>query len=70
MVAALGSVAMRVLRTLALLKLGFYGGFLAAAALVRRVLPSRGDAESDEVQLVAIFGGVQLESARRHSAAA
>ena len=31
---------------------------------VKRVLPSRGDAESDEVALVAIFDGVQLEEPR------
>jgi hypothetical protein len=53
---------MRLLRTLALLFVGFYGGVLAAAALVKRALPSRGDAESDEVALVAIFGGSQLKS--------
>lgn len=34
----------------------------AAAALVKRALPSRGDAESDEVALVAIFDGIELES--------
>jgi hypothetical protein len=52
----------RLLRTLGLLVLGFYGGVLAAAALVKRGLPSRGDAESDEVALVAIFGGAELKS--------
>ncbi len=35
---------------------------MAAAALVKRVLPSRGDAESDEVALVAVFDGVDLRS--------
>jgi hypothetical protein len=50
------------MRRLGLLLLGFYGGMLAAAALAKRVLPSRGDAESDEVALAAIFGGVELES--------
>ena len=29
---------------------------------MKRALPSRGDAESDEVALVAIFDGVKLES--------
>ncbi len=62
MVAAVRSVAMRLLGRLGLVFLGFYGGFMAAAALVKRVLPSRGDEESDEVALVAIFGGVELKS--------
>lgn len=44
------------------LSLGLVGGFMAAAALVKRVLPSRGDAESDEVALVAVFDGVDLRS--------
>jgi len=34
----------------------------AAAAIVKRIVPSRGDAESDEVALVAIFDGIELES--------
>ena len=37
-------------------------GFVAAAAALKRALPSRGDAESDEVALVAILDGVELES--------
>jgi Cell wall-active antibiotics response 4TMS YvqF len=49
---------MRLLRTL----IAFYGGVLAAATFVKRAVPSRGDADSDEVGLVAIFGGVELES--------
>ena len=49
---------MRLLRTL----LAFYGGLLAAATFVKRAVPSRGDTDSDEVGLVAIFGGVELES--------
>jgi hypothetical protein len=53
---------MRLLRTLLLLKLGFWAGVMASAALVKRVLPSRGDEESDEVALTAIFGGVELTS--------
>jgi Cell wall-active antibiotics response 4TMS YvqF len=53
---------MRFLRTLILAKLAFYGGIVAAAAFAKRALPSRGDAESDEVGLVAILGGVELES--------
>src|SRR5262245_14368805 len=35
---------------------------LGSAALLKRVLPSRGDADSDEVALVAIFDGIELES--------
>lgn len=57
---------MRLIRRLGLVALGFYGGLLAAAALVKRALPSRGDAESDEVRLVAILGGGELES-RAHA---
>jgi len=62
MVAALRSLAMRLLKALGLLFVGFYAGLLAAAALVKRALPSRGDAESDEVALVAIFGGIEFAS--------
>ena len=39
-----------------------YAGFAGAAAFVKRSLPSRGDEESDEVALVAIFDGVTLKS--------
>ena len=53
---------MRLLRRILLFGLGFVGGFMAAAAVVKRAVPSRGDAESDEVRLVAVFDGVQLES--------
>ena len=53
---------MRLVRTLGVLLLGFYAGVAAAAALVKQVLPSRGDDESDEVALVAIFGGAELKS--------
>ena len=35
---------------------------MAAAALMKRVLRSRGDAETDEVALVAIFDGIDLAS--------
>lgn len=56
---------MRFLRTLATFVLGLYAGFAAAAALTKRMLESRGDEESDEVALVAIFDGVQLESRSR-----
>jgi membrane-associated protease RseP (regulator of RpoE activity) len=53
---------MRLFGRLGLLGLGFYAGLLAAAALVKRVLPSRGGAESDEVALTAIMGGLELKS--------
>lgn len=43
-------------------KLGAWAGVAAAAALAKRALPSRGDAESDEVALVAIFDGIDLKS--------
>jgi hypothetical protein len=53
---------MRLLRSLLVFKLGFWAGMLTTAALMKRVLRSRGDAESDEVALVAIFDGIELES--------
>jgi hypothetical protein len=56
---------MRLLRTLLVFKLGVYAGLAAAAGLMRRALPSRGDESSDEVALVAIFDGVRLESRAR-----
>jgi hypothetical protein len=65
MLAAVRSTAMRLVGRFALVLLGLYAGMVAAAALVKRVLPSRGDAESDEVALVAIMGGVELESHAR-----
>lgn len=53
---------MRIFRALTLTGLGFSAGVAAAAALVKRAVPSRGDAESDEVALVAIFDGIELAS--------
>lgn len=53
---------MRILRALALTAIGFWAGVAAAAAVVKRALPSRGDADSDEIALVAIFDGVALAS--------
>ncbi len=35
---------------------------MAAAAVVKHAIPSRGDAESDEVALMAVFDGVELKS--------
>lgn len=53
---------MRFFRSLLLLKLGFLTGMLASAAVMRRAFPSRGDAESDELRLVAIMNGVEIKS--------
>ena len=41
---------------------GFWAGVMASAAMMKRVLRSRGETESDEVALVAIFDGIDLES--------
>jgi hypothetical protein len=56
----------RLLRGLLLFKLGFWAGMLASATLLKRVLPSRGDEESDELALVAIRDGIELKS-RSHA---
>ena len=53
---------MRLLRTLALLEIGAWAGMATAAAFVKRAVPSRGDEESDELALVAVFDGVDLRS--------
>jgi len=53
---------MRVVRAIALTTLGFMTGVTAAAAFVKRATPSRGDASSDEVALVAVMDGVDLRS--------
>jgi hypothetical protein len=52
----------RLLRALLLFKLGFWAGLLGSAALLKRVFTSRGGTDSDEVALVAIFDGIELES--------
>jgi hypothetical protein len=62
MLATVPSVAMRVFRVLAATTVGAFGGFAAAAVVMRRVLASRGGSRSDEVALVAIFDGVELSS--------
>jgi hypothetical protein len=41
---------------------GTVAGFAAAAAVVKRALPSRGDEESNELALVAIFDGIDLKN--------
>jgi len=53
---------MRPLRGLLLVKLGAWAGMMAAAAFVRRAMPSLGDEESDELSLVAVFDGITLNS--------
>jgi hypothetical protein len=53
---------MQFLRALLLFKLGFWTGIVASGVLLKRVLPSRGDADSDEIALVASLGGVELTS--------
>jgi hypothetical protein len=56
---------MRPLRGLLLFKLGAWVGMVAAAAFVRRAVPSRGDEESDELGLVAVLNGIELKSRAR-----
>ena len=51
---------MRVIRSLLLFKLGFWAGMMAAAAFVKRAVPSRGDEDSDELALVAVMDGIEL----------
>ena len=53
---------MGLIRRLLLFKLGALVGMIVAAAFFKRVNRSRGDAESDELALVAILDGVELES--------
>jgi hypothetical protein len=52
----------RPIRALTLVSVGVVGGFVAAAAVAKRALPSRGGEESDELDLVAIFDGIDLTS--------
>ena len=51
---------MRPIRALALTTVGAFVGFAAAAAVVKRMVPSRGDEDSDELALVAVFDGIDL----------
>jgi len=53
---------MRKLRALLVFELGVWAGMAAAAAFVKRAIPSRGDAESNELALVAVFDGIELKS--------
>ena len=52
----------RSIRALALTIVGSVAGFMAAAAFVKRAVPSRGDEESNELGLVAVFDGIDLTS--------
>ena len=56
---------MSLLRRLLLVELGAIAGMAAAAAFVKLAVPSRGDEESDELALVAVFDGIELESRAR-----
>jgi len=53
---------MRLLRALLIFKLGAWAGMASAAAFVKRAVPSRGDEDSDELSLVAVFDGIELKS--------
>src|SRR5262245_30319561 len=53
---------MRWLRGSFLFTLGAWLGMMSAVAFARRAIVSRGDEESDELHLVAIFDGVELKS--------
>jgi len=53
---------MRILRSLLVLALGAWGGMMAAAAFVKRAVPSQGGEESDELSLVAVFDGIELKN--------
>jgi hypothetical protein len=50
------------MRSLLAFKLGAWVGIAIAAAFVKRAVPSRGDEESDELALVAVFDGIDLKS--------
>lgn len=53
---------MRIAARLVIFLLGLMAGFMAAALAVKRAVPSRGDARSDDVTLVAVFDGTRLAS--------
>ena len=53
---------MRAVGRIAIFVVGLFAGFMAAAAVVKRAVPSRGGAESDEVALMAVFDGAKLHS--------
>jgi len=49
-------------RSLLIFKLGVLAGMIGSAALLKQVLPSRGDEDSDELSLVAVLDGIDLKS--------
>jgi hypothetical protein len=53
---------MRALRALLIFELGAWAGAAAAAAFVKRAVPSLGDEAADELSLVAILDGIELKS--------
>ena len=53
---------MRPIRSVVVFVLGMWAGMMAAAAFVKRAVPSHGDEESDELRLVAVFDGIELKS--------
>src|SRR5881394_1850156 len=53
---------MRLIRLLLVFKLGAWTGMMIAAVFAKRALPSRGDEDSDELALVAVFDGIELKS--------
>jgi len=53
---------MRAIRSLLIFKLGIWVGMATAAVFVKRAVPSRGDENSDELALVAVFDGIDLKS--------
>jgi hypothetical protein len=53
---------MAALRSLLIFKLGVWVGMMGAAAFVKRAVPSRGDEDSDDLALVAVFDGIELKS--------
>ena len=58
----------RFLRWLTLTALGFVAGIAAAAVVLKNALQSRGDAQSDEIALVAAFGGLPVGAKRADAA--
>src|SRR5690349_375960 len=56
---------MRVLRSIAIFKLGLWAGMMLAAAFAKGAIPSSGDEESDELSLAAILNGIDLKSRAR-----
>ena len=56
---------MRVIRSIAIFKLGLWAGMMLAAAFAKGALPSRGDEDSDELELFAVLNGTHLKSRAR-----